>query len=94
MSISAAILSALDIVLEKYAMKITEKRTKEIYESNKFKGDPNYFISITLPSCARKELDTLLTLLLNLTIHIELVINLSIFSTGCFHLNLHVLYAI
>ena len=58
MSISAAILSALDIVLEKYAMKITEKRTKEIYESNKFKGDPNYFISITLPSCARKESDT------------------------------------
>ena len=93
MSISAAILSALDIVLEKYAMKITEKRTKEIYESNKFKGDPNYFISITLPSCARKESDTL-TLLLNLTIHIELVINLSIFSTGYFHLNLHVLYAI
>ena len=44
------VLEKIDNVLDKDNIRITEKRTREIYESNKFKGDPNYIVSITFPS--------------------------------------------
>ena len=49
-TVKPAIKSALSFVLDKDNIRITEKRTREIYESNKFKGDPNYIVSITFPS--------------------------------------------